>query len=79
MKVFKVIYARNEVVSCKESPIRLPDDLEIRYEQNNGQLIYAFVQANDMADAISKVGALVPNKSEQLPKPPSGDPSSSPG
>jgi hypothetical protein len=77
MKVYKVIFARNEVVSCKESPVRLPNDIEARYEQNNGQLIYAFVQASDMTEAVVKANQLIPHLATQLIKPPSGDPSSS--
>ncbi|MCD6064340.1 MAG: hypothetical protein K0R82_2251 [Flavipsychrobacter sp.] len=66
MKVYKVIFARNEVVMCTESTVRLPNDLEIRYEQNNGQLIYAFVNAADMSEAISKVQQLIPRFATQL-------------
>jgi hypothetical protein len=77
MKVFKVVFARNEVVLCKESSVRLPKDIEIRYEQNNGHLIYAFVQASDMTEAVVKAKQLIPHLAPQLINQRSGDPSSS--
>ncbi|WP_276133063.1 hypothetical protein [Polluticoccus soli] len=74
-RVFKVVFARNEVVLCKETSATLPDDIEIRYEQSNGQLIYAFVAADDLSEAVDKANQIIPRFATQAIQPPIGDPS----
>lgn len=75
MRVYKVIFARNEVVLCKETSATLPDDIEIRFEQSNGQLIYAFVAADDITEAVAKANQIIPRLATQPIQPPIGDPS----
>jgi hypothetical protein len=77
MKVYKIIFARNEIVVCQESTMRLPNDTDIRFEQSNGQLIYAFVRADDITEACQKANMLIPRLAMQSIQQ-QGDPSSTP-
>lgn len=52
MSIFKVIFAKNKAISCREmdQSVRLQDDYF--YEQKNGQPIYAIINAKDENEAL---------------------------
>ena len=49
MHFYRIVFARNEIISCTEA-IAIANDLPY-YEEDNGQLIFALVKAENEAEA----------------------------
>lgn len=53
MSVFRIVFAKNEIISCKETTHDLLSDIPY-YEHKNGQVIFALVKAENEEDATAK-------------------------
>jgi hypothetical protein len=51
MRTYKLIFARNEIMSCEVAADNVVLNELFHYEQMNGNLIYAMVQAQTEANA----------------------------
>jgi hypothetical protein len=51
MSIYKIIFAKNEVISCKAIEEEVVLDGTYHYEQIKGCLIYALVKANTEKEA----------------------------
>jgi hypothetical protein len=60
MKTYKIIYAHDKILLCIESSAQLPEDVDVRYEESKGHLIYAFVKAENRSEAKEKARRIVP-------------------
>jgi len=53
LNIYKVIFAKNEIISC----VRVEDSVEsfghYQYVHDKGQLIFAIIKANDEAEAAA--------------------------
>ena len=54
MKMYKVIFAKNEVISCQQADPPVSFKGDYNYEWDKGQLIYALIRAENEAEAIGK-------------------------
>lgn len=59
MNIYKVIFAKNEVISCHQLDDRVSLKSEYYYEHDKGKIIYALIKAIDEDDAIGKSDAIV--------------------
>lgn len=50
MKYYRIVFAKNEIISCTETIEHIVQDLPI-HEVDRGQLIFALVKAEDEEDA----------------------------
>jgi hypothetical protein len=64
MKVFKVIFAKNEVMACSQVTINL--ECDYNYEHDKGQLIYALIKAENETDAVCKSYQIVKELNEKI-------------
>jgi hypothetical protein len=53
MKVFKVIFARNEIISCSAVRDSVKLDGSYHYEHKGGKIIYALIKAETEEEACS--------------------------
>jgi hypothetical protein len=59
MSIFKVVFANNEPISCKEIPDGLVLDGNHQYVHTNGKLIYAIIKADSESDVMEKVAEMI--------------------
>ena len=64
MKVFKVIFAKNEVMTCSEVNVNLEGNYD--YEHDRGQLIYALIKAENETDAVCKSYEIVKELNDKV-------------
>jgi hypothetical protein len=64
MKVYKVIFAKNEIISCTEMISNASLVGLYHYEQNKGQLIYALINAELDQDAYIIATTIIKEVSE---------------
>jgi hypothetical protein len=59
MNIYKIIFARNTIVSCELLPKQVAFKDEYYYELNKGQIIYALIKAPTAAAALEIAGRIV--------------------
>jgi hypothetical protein len=65
MNTYKIIFAKNEVVSC-ELLNKVILGKECDYEHDNGRLIYALINAENESDALNKSGKVIKEVTEKV-------------
>jgi hypothetical protein len=65
VNIFKINFARNEVISCQAVDYVFFNG-EYYYEHNNGRLIYALVRASDESKAIAMTGKIVQEVADKI-------------
>ena len=66
MNVYKLIFAKNTVVSCNHIKNQIKLDAQYYYEHDKGQLIYAIVKASNEDDAIATGNKIVKEVTEKI-------------
>jgi len=66
MNLYKIIFARNEVISCKEENNTEYIDGSYHYEHKNGKLIYALIKAESEDDARSKALVVIKEVTDKI-------------
>jgi hypothetical protein len=59
MSIFKIIFIKNEILSCKEIPSGAFFDGSTYCELDKGQLRFAIIKAESTADATGRAQELV--------------------
>ena len=65
MKTFKVTFAKNEIISCKEIKNSLSVKGVFHYEHNNGNLIYATIKNKNEDNALTIAQLIIKEAKEQ--------------
>ena len=68
MHVYKVIYAKNEIISCNKIEDSLSLITSYHYEHEKGQLIYALIKAADVEDALKIANEIILEVTASKPK-----------
>ena len=66
MNMYKLIFAKNAVISCDLMTGKFELSQDYMYHQDKGQLIYAIVKADNEEDAINKGGQIVKEVTEKV-------------
>jgi len=64
MNIYKISYANNEVISCKEVTNDAGLDGSYHYVHSDGRMIYAIVKAENEAKAID-IASKLPDKTKE--------------
>jgi hypothetical protein len=67
MKIYKVVFANNEPMSCKEITDGVVFDGSYHYVHTHGRLIYAIVKGESELEALNKVAEMVVELSAKYP------------
>ena len=59
MNIYKVIFAKNEVISCDLISNKFELSEDYLYHHDKGQLIYAIIKANSEEDALNKSDQII--------------------
>lgn len=59
MNIYKLIFAKNVVISCDLMTNKFELNEDYIYHQDKGQLIYAIVKAINEADALDKGNQII--------------------
>jgi hypothetical protein len=65
MNIYRVIFAKNEVLSCMEVSNTTVLNGWYQYEHKNGRLIYAIVQAETEENALTIAHLIIKEVEEQ--------------
>lgn len=66
MNVYKLIFAKNVVISCDLVSGKFELNEDYLYHQDKGQLIYAIVKADNEAEALNKGGQIIKEVTEKI-------------
>jgi hypothetical protein len=66
MNTYKVIFAKNEIISCDKVNEHLALSGQYRYEQDKGQLIYALIQADNEDEARSVADTIIKEVTDSI-------------
>ncbi|RYD57658.1 MAG: hypothetical protein EOP56_07735 [Sphingobacteriales bacterium] len=51
MPFFRVVFADNSIISCEEEKNVVPYNTDLYYEKDNDKLIFAYIRAENAAEA----------------------------
>lgn len=67
MENYRLVFVKNELISCELIMGSVPDFVgKYYYEQARGQLIFAIVKADSTAEAVDKAGLIVAEMTEKV-------------
>lgn len=66
MNIYKLIFAKNAVISCDLMTNRFELSQDYLYHQDKGQLIYAIVKADNEAEALNKSVQIIKEVTEKV-------------
>ncbi len=66
MKTFRIVFAKNEILTCKEAENNSNLNGSSYYEHENGNLIFAIVKAPGEEEAINMAKRIVQEVKERV-------------
>jgi len=65
INVYKVIFAKNRVISCRNAGASASMTTAYHYEHDKGYLIYAIIKAETEADALAIADCIIKDVTEK--------------
>ena len=66
MNIYKVIFAKNEIICCDLMINKFELNEDYLYHQDKGQLVYAIIKAKNEEDVINKSNQIIKEVTEKV-------------
>jgi hypothetical protein len=66
MKTYRITFAKNEIISCKEEMGDVPSNEIYNYVQERGNLIYAIVKTKNEENALTIANMIIKEVKEKI-------------